>query len=159
MAYTSSALSFILENLNQTVVVTGAMVHFEEHQNDSVNNLLGALTVAGHYRIPEVTLFFNNKLFRGNRVRKSDTNDFETFSSPNFPPLANLNIDFEVRWADVLSPPPPGVPLSIFTELSNEISTFRIQPCLNVKMAEVLFLESKAVIIETYGMGNIPWKN
>ena len=65
---------------------------------------MGALTIAGHFKIPEVTLYFNNRLFRGNRVRKVDTNVFESFNSPNFPPLAKLNVNIEIQWDLILTP-------------------------------------------------------
>ena len=118
---------------------------------------MGALTIAGHYTLPEVTIFFNKKLFRGNRCKKIDLNKFDTFTCPNYPPLATLDVDFEINWDLILNQNEEE--FSIFTEMDSNISTFRIQPCLNIKMAEALFLGSKAVIIETYGMGNIPWKN
>jgi 60kDa lysophospholipase len=70
MAYTSSALSFMLENLNKTVVITGSQIPITELRNDAVDNLLGALLVAGPYLIPEVVVFFGNRLLRGNRATK-----------------------------------------------------------------------------------------
>lgn len=70
MAYTSSLLSFILENLNKTVVVTGSQIPLSELRNDAVDNLLGSLLVAGPFLIPEVVIYFSNKLYRGNRVSK-----------------------------------------------------------------------------------------
>lgn len=88
MAYTASALSFMLESLNKTVVVTGSQIPILELKNDAVDNLLGSLIVAGHYNIPEVTIFFHNKLLRGNRTTKESTSEMEAFTSPNFPPLA-----------------------------------------------------------------------
>ena len=85
---------------------------------------MGALTIAGHFKIPEVTLYFNNRLFRGNRVRKVDTNVFESFNSPNFPPLAKLNVNIEIQWDLILTPHEGD--LSVFTNLSENISTLRI---------------------------------
>ena len=85
LSYTASALSFMLENFNKTVVLTGAKIPLFEHQSDSVDNLLGALTIAGHYNIPEVCIYFNFKLLRGNRSTKENTGLFDTFSSVNFP--------------------------------------------------------------------------
>lgn len=71
MAYTSSALSYMLQDLGKTVVVTGAQVPMIEQRNDGQANFQGALLVAGHYTVPEVTLFFHNKLYRGNRTTKA----------------------------------------------------------------------------------------
>jgi lysophospholipase len=132
MAYTSSALSFLLEDLGKTVVrfhqshltgtsdqgsaqiVTGAQIPLSQLRNDAVDNLLGALSIAGHYIIPgnvknvisrrrflmmgrvfssECCLFFNHTLFRGNRVSKSSSHDLNAFTSPNLPPLVNGEFD------------------------------------------------------------------
>jgi len=70
MAYTASILSFMLENLSKTVVLTGSQIPIAELRNDAVDNLLGALLVAGPYLIPEVVIFFGNRLLRGNRASK-----------------------------------------------------------------------------------------
>lgn len=70
MAYTASVLSFMLENLSKTVVLTGSQIPIAELRNDAVDNLLGALLVAGPYLIPEVVIFFGNRLLRGNRASK-----------------------------------------------------------------------------------------
>ena len=108
MSYTSSALSFLLEDLGKTVIVTGAQIPLSQLRNDAVDNLMGALTVAGHFIIPgilavscpyiyfeypesllEVCLFFNHTLYRGNRVYKFSSNELNAFDSPNFPPLVH----------------------------------------------------------------------
>lgn len=73
MAYTSSVLSFMLENLNKSVVLTGSQIPLSELRNDAIDNLLGAMLVAGPYLIPEVCIFFGNKLLRGNRATKAST--------------------------------------------------------------------------------------
>jgi lysophospholipase len=70
LAYTASALSFMLENLTKTVIITGSQIPLMELKNDAVDNLLGALLVAGHFVVPEVSIFFANKLLRGNRSTK-----------------------------------------------------------------------------------------
>lgn len=93
MAYTVSALSFLIENLGKTVIFTGSQIPFCEVRNDAKDNFLGALTIAGHFVIPEVCLFFNNQLFRGNRVSKVNAVRFNAFSSPNLKPLAIVGVD------------------------------------------------------------------
>lgn len=98
MAYTASALSFMLENLNKTVVVTGSQIPLLELKNDAVDNLLGSLLVAGHFNIPEVLIFFSNKLLRGNRCTKESTCEMSAFTSPNFPPLGLMGVDFDIHW-------------------------------------------------------------
>ncbi|KAJ2338108.1 hypothetical protein GGF43_006953, partial [Coemansia sp. RSA 2618] len=77
MSYTAGALSFMLQNLGKSVIVTGSQVPIAEVRNDGIENFLGALTIAGHFVVPEVTLYFNNKLFRGNRCVKIDAMDFD----------------------------------------------------------------------------------
>merc|ERR1719502_2003242 len=102
MAFTASALSFMLENLSKPVVVTGAQIPISELRNDAVENLLGALLVAGHFEIPEVLLFFRSSLMRGNRTWKESSHNLQGFSSPNLPPLAAVGITIDVKWDNVL---------------------------------------------------------
>ena len=122
MAYTASALSFMLENLGKTVILTGSQVPLAEARNDAVDNLLGALTIAGHFIIPEVSLYFHNtvrcpsnlvlspllimrsrltisfllssrQLLRGNRTIKMSAVDFDAFKSPNFEAIVKVGIN------------------------------------------------------------------
>jgi lysophospholipase len=92
LSYTASALSFMIENLQKTVIITGAQVPMGEIRNDAVNNLLCALTIAGHYIIPEVLVVFDNNVMRGNRTTKTSASTFDSFRSPNFRPLGHLGI-------------------------------------------------------------------
>ena len=93
LAYTASALSFMLENLGKTVIVTGSQIPIFESRSDGRDNFLGAFIMAGLYNIPEVCVFFNNKLYRGNRTTKRSTGSLDAFYSPNSTPLANFGID------------------------------------------------------------------
>ncbi|KAL4693141.1 hypothetical protein H8959_016951 [Pygathrix nigripes] len=93
MAFAASMLSFMLENLQKTVVLTGAQMPIHALWSDGRENLLGALLMAGQYVIPEVCLFFQNQLFRGNRTTKVDARRFAAFCSPNLPPLATVGAD------------------------------------------------------------------
>nr|MCX3330584.1 asparaginase domain-containing protein [Bacillus pacificus] len=92
MAYTASALSFMLENLGKPVIVTGSQIPLAELRSDGQINLLNALYVAANYPINEVTLFFNNRLYRGNRTTKAHADGFDAFASPNLPPLLEAGI-------------------------------------------------------------------
>ena len=94
ISYTASSLSFMLENLNKPVVLTGSQIPILELKNDAVDNFLGALLIAGHYQIPEVTIYFGNKLLRGNRTTKISTSKLSAFDSPNFSPLAEIGVNF-----------------------------------------------------------------
>jgi len=102
MSYTASYLSFMLENLNKTVVITGSQIPLAELRNDAVDNLLGSLLVAGPFLIPEVVIYFGNKLFRGNRSTKVSSAHINAFSSPNFEPLAKFGVSFNIIWEKVL---------------------------------------------------------
>ena len=82
----------MLENLGKTIIITGSQIPLSEVRNDGVENLLGALTIAGHFIIPEVSLYFNNKLFRGNRSSKVNAVDFDAIASPNLPPLVEVPV-------------------------------------------------------------------
>lgn len=92
MAFTASALSFMFDNLDKPIIVTGSQIPLEALRSDGQTNLLNALYLAANYSINEVTLFFNNKLFRGNRTVKSHADGFDAFTSPNCPPLIDAGI-------------------------------------------------------------------
>ena len=104
MAYTSSALSFMLEGLGKAVVLTGSEYPLTMPYTDGVQNLVGSLMIAGWYgsTITEVTLFCCGKLFRGNRARKVNSSAFHSFTSPNFPPLATCAVDIKGNYFRVL---------------------------------------------------------
>ena len=95
MAYTSSALSYMLQNLGKSVVVTGSQVPLAQLRTDAIENFVGSLIMAGRYSksIPEVGLFFNNTLFRGNRTTKVNASGFGAFDAPNLPCLAKIGVN------------------------------------------------------------------
>ncbi|KAI8802797.1 asparaginase-domain-containing protein [Cladochytrium replicatum] len=156
MAYTASALSFMLEDLGKTVILTGSQVPLSEVRNDAVDNVLGALTIAGHFVIPEVGLFFNNKLFRGNRSSKVDAVDFNAFDSPNLRPLVQVGINIDVSWPDVFRPTAIS-PFRAHKKLNPNVATLRFFPGITQSTVRA-FLSSPiaGVVIETYGSGNAP---
>ena len=97
MAYTSSALSFMLQNLGKAVVVTGSQVPLAQLRTDAIENFIGSLILAGRYgsTITEVGLFFANTLFRGNRATKVNASGFAAFDSPNYQLLAKIGVNVE----------------------------------------------------------------
>ena len=99
MAYTSSALSFMLQNLGKAVVVTGSQVPLAQLRTDGIENFVGALIMAGRYgsTVREVGLFFDSRLFRGNRTTKVNASGFGAFDSPNLPPLAKIGVNVESK--------------------------------------------------------------
>ena len=108
MAYTSSALSFLLPSFGKPVVVTGSQIPITRTRSDGRQNLIGALQVAAGSQVQEVTLLFGEVLLRGNRATKVDASGLDAFDSPRFPPLARIGIDIVVNHA--LVRPPDGVP-------------------------------------------------
>jgi lysophospholipase len=159
LAYTCSALSFMLHNLGKPVILTGSQAPMLELQNDAADNLLGSLVVAGHFMIPEVCLYFNHKLFRGNRTTKIAASDFEAFDSPNSPPLAvTTSMRTQVAWDLVRRPTSLGS-FSIQTNLdTTHVACLRIFPGIKPEMMDaVLKLEGlRGLVLETFGAGNAP---
>ncbi|KAI9277638.1 asparaginase-domain-containing protein [Sporodiniella umbellata] len=156
MAYTASALSFMMEELGKTVIITGSQVPLTEVRNDAVENLLGALTIAGHFVIPEVSLYFGKKLYRGNRTSKISAVDFEAFDSPNLTSLVNVGINIDVNWPLILRP----THLSKFhvnTKLNPNVGSLRLFPGIsNSTIRTFLAPPLQGVVLETFGAGNAP---
>ncbi|KIY43530.1 L-asparaginase [Fistulina hepatica ATCC 64428] len=167
MAYTSSALSFMLEDLGKTVILTGAQIPLSQLRNDATDNLMGALLIAGHYIIPECCLYFNHTLYRGNRVSKVSSYDLNAFDSPNFPPLVNVGIDIVVNWNEVLRQTSLRKfhvhkvgqlrgPNAIY-RLSLRIVTLRMFPGIPASAIKAFCTPPvRGVILETFGAGNSP---
>ncbi len=159
LAYTCSALSFMLQNLGKPVVLTGSQAPMLELQNDATDNLLGSLIVAGHFMIPEVCLFFNHNLFRGNRAMKVSSSDFAAFASPNFPPLASItSLKTHVSW-EIIHRPAHIRPFSIQTNRAiNHVACLRIFPGIKPEMVDAVLKVPglKGLVLETFGAGNAP---
>jgi 60kDa lysophospholipase len=154
MAYTASALSFMLENLGKSVIITGSQVPLSEIRTDALDNLLGALTIAGHFVIPEVGLFFDNKLFRGNRCSKVNAMDFNAFESPNLLPLVTVGINIDVSWEDVWRPKRIAR-FKAHKNLNASVATLRLFPGITEATVSAFFAPPMAgVVLETYGSGN-----
>ncbi|KAI8846420.1 asparaginase-domain-containing protein [Chytridium lagenaria] len=156
MAYTASALSFMLEDLGKTVILTGSQVPLAEVRNDAVENLLGALTIAGHFIIPEVTLFFSHKLYRGNRSSKVNAFDLNAFDSPNFRPLVSVGINIDVNWADV-NRPTAIAKFRAEKRLNPSVAALRLFPGITEATVRAFLGPSiKGIVLETFGSGNAP---
>lgn len=156
MAYTASALSFMFENLGKPVIVTGSQIPLADLRSDGQANLLNALHIAANYPINEVTLFFNNRLMRGNRSRKSHADGFSAFSSPNLPPLLEAGINIELSTnvkvdekpsgdfkVNPITPQPIGV-ITMYPGISHEV------------IRNTLLQPVNAMILLTFGVGNAP---
>ena len=155
MAYTASALSFMLGGLDKPVILTGAQIPLERLRNDALSNLLGALGIAGHYRIPEVGLYFHHKLLRGNRCTKVDALGLDAFASPNLPALVDVGVDVSVNWSVVRSPPVGG--LTVQTSLNPHVAALRLYPGITRAVLEsFLSPPLEGLVLETFGSGNAP---
>ncbi|XP_070607606.1 60 kDa lysophospholipase isoform X2 [Erythrolamprus reginae] len=156
MAYTSSALSFMCENLGKTVILTGSQIPIYELRNDGRANLLGALLIAGQFVIPEVCLYFDNKLYRGNRVTKMDAGSFNAFSSPNLPPLANTDVDIIINWETIWRPDAMKK-FETQKNMNSNVGLLKLFPGITATAVRA-FLQSsmEGVVLETYGSGNAP---
>ncbi|MBN8613182.1 MAG: asparaginase [Deltaproteobacteria bacterium] len=155
MAFTASALSFMLEGLAKPVILTGSQIPLERLRNDGLDNFLGALGLAALYPIPEVTLYFHHKLLRGNRASKHDASHLDAFDSPNLPPLVRVGIEVEVD--EALALPRDERPFRVRTELSPHVASLRVYPGITAEvLANFLRPPLEGLVLETYGGGNFP---
>lgn len=156
MAYTASALSFMLENLGKPVIITGSQIPLAELRSDGQANLLNSLYIAANYPINEVTLFFNNKLMRGNRSVKSDADGFNAFTSPNFAPLLEAGINIKINRNVTLNKPTEG-PLKVHQITPQPIGVITMYPGISHEVIKNTLLQPvKAIILQTFGVGNAP---
>jgi len=155
MAYTASALSFMLEDLGKPVILTGSQIPLAQLKTDAVDNMLDALMLAGLFDVPEVGLQFHHRLWRGNRARKVDAVGLDAFSSANYPPLAEVGIDIEVDWEHVRPTPPRR--LCVRPHMNENVAALRLYPGLTAGVLEnFLRPPLEGLVLETYGMGNGP---
>jgi L-asparaginase len=164
MSFTASALSFMLEDLAKPVILTGSQIPLEETRNDAQHNLLTSLMILGrhHRRLPEVMVYFADRLLRGNRSTKVSAADFACFDSPNCPPLGRVGLDIDIDWSRVLAPrarSPETVPGPVHVvEMGDAtVAAFRIFPGLKPELlAAVLAPPVQGVVLECFGAGNAP---
>ena len=156
MAYTASALPFLLGGLRKPVIVTGSQIPLCEVRNDARENLITSLMLASQYDIPEVCLYFGGKLLRGCRSTKVSADGFAAFDSPNFPPLGTVGIDIAVQW-DLVRKPRGGKRINV-PELSRPVvSALRLFPGISPELlGNVLRPPLKGLVLEAYGVGNGP---
>lgn len=162
MAYSASALSFMLENLSKSVIFTGAQLPINTLRTDGKENLLTAIEIAaarenGKPVVPEVCIYFENKLFRGNRTTKVNAEHFNAFQSANYPYLARAGVDL-VYNREFIIYPEQEESLVVHREFSDQITIIKLFPGINRKYMDAIFAieDLQAVILETYGAGNAP---
>lgn len=153
MAYTASALSFMLENLDKPVILTGSQIPLSEVRNDAVDNIITSLWLCAHQSLKEVCIYFNQHLLRGNRSQKVSSEQFNAFDSPNFPHLASIGIGINLH--DELLLKPLDKPFRLQTITPHFIANFRLFPGFATDVLDyVLQQPLQGLILETYGAGN-----
>jgi L-asparaginase len=160
MSYTASALSFIMQNLSKPVILTGAQIPLIELRNDAFHNIVTSLMLAADYHIPEVCIYFNGRILRGNRSRKLKSTGFDAFDTPNFPRLGSVGINIELNTDLLLSRSKDGkFHLQPFE--AHSVAIMQMYPGLDAKMFNGVIKsdELKAIVVLSYGVGNPPDKN
>lgn len=162
MAYTASALSYLLENLNKPVILTGAQLPIGVARTDAKENFITALEIAAARLnnqpiISEVCIYFNSVLLRGNRARKSESVQFNAFESENYPVLAEAGVKIEYN-KPYIKHHHPNAKLIVHDKLDENVVILKIFPGISEKVIRsILGIEGlKGVVMETFGSGNAP---
>jgi L-asparaginase len=161
MAYTSSAIAFMLRNLSKPVVFTGAQLPISESRSDARENLITALEIAsaskdGRARVPEVCVYFDSELIRGCRAKKVESMHFDAFQSENYPSLATAGVSIDYN--DTAIQPVSGEGLSVWRKFDRRVAVLKLFPGITEEtVAGVVRTPNlKGLIIETFGSGNAP---
>ncbi len=162
MAYSASALSFILGNLAKPVIFTGSQLPIGTLRTDGKENIITSIEIAAAREkskplVPEVCIYFENRLYRGNRTTKINTENFNAFQSANYPPLAEVGISIKYNREAILYPL-ENKPLELNTAFDNHIAILKLFPGMNREFIDSILGISglKGVILETFGSGNAP---
>jgi L-asparaginase len=162
MAYTASALSFMFENLEKPVILTGSQLPIGTLRTDGKENFITAIEIAASKLnntpvVPEVCIYFENKLFRGNRSTKHSAKHFNAFISENYPPLAHAGIDIDYNYSAIHYPTLQGK-FKLHTSLCDDVIILKLFPGLSeYAMSSILSTPNlKGIVLETYGSGNAP---
>jgi L-asparaginase len=161
MSYTASALSFMLENLSKPVIITGSQLPIGDLRTDAKENLITAIQIAtlqtkNKSVISEVGLYFEYKLYRGNRTTKINAEHFNAFASPNYPELAESGVHLKINTPFLL--PKSSKKFKINTELDDHVAVIKLFPGINESvLSAILNIPNlKGIVLETYGSGNAP---
>lgn len=162
MAFTASALSFMLEGLSKPIVFTGAQLPISEARSDARENLITALDIAsakkdGEALVPEVCIYFDYELLRGNRSKKVESMQFDAFDSGNYPPLAKAGVKIDYNFS-VIREIDRTKTLTLHSKFDPNISILKLFPGINQNTVESILSTPnlKAVVLETFGSGNAP---
>lgn len=162
MAYSASALSFMLQGLEKPVIFTGAQLPIGVLRTDGKENLITAIEIAaardeGVALVPEVCIYFENKLLRGNRTIKYSAEHFNAFVSPNLPPLAEAGLQIRYN-RNIIRYPTVRRPLAVSGKFDTGIAVIRLFPGIRKETVNAVLGTAglRGVILETYGTGNAP---
>lgn len=162
MAYTASALSYMLEGLQKPVILTGAQLPIGAARSDARENLITAIEIAstrleGKPVVSEVCIYFDNFLLRGNRAKKVESVQFDAFQSENYPLLAEAGILIEYNFS-AIAPYPEEASLSFFKDLESNVGILKLFPGMHPQYVKgVLNIPGlRGLVLETYGSGNAP---
>lgn len=166
MAYTASALSFLLENIDKPVIITGSQLPIGQIRTDGKENLLTSIEIAaargedGLPIVPEVCIFFESRLMRGNRTSKINSEGFNAFRSFNMPSLAHAGIHIKYE-RQLIRYPKAGKPFKPHFLLDNNVMVLTLFPGIRREVVEACFAVKglRGVILKTYGSGNAPQKS
>ncbi len=157
MAYTASALPFMLQGIQKPVIITGAQIPLCEVRNDARENLITAMLIAANFAIPEVCLCFGSRLLRGNRAVKVDADGFDAFDSPNFPALGTVGIEIKINWDLVKPPSKSAEPVTVKAMRESPVAVLRLFPGIPAGIVHnVLQPPLRGLVLESYGVGNGP---
>lgn len=162
MAYSASALSFMLENLDKPVIFTGSQLPIGLLRTDGRENLITSIEIAAASEeekavVPEVCIYFDNGLTRGNRTTKLSAEHFDAFSSPNYPPLAQVGLHLKYN-KNLIRHPGKNKKLVVHKLFDNNVAILKIFPGINRNLVQAIIntKDLKGLIIETFGSGNAP---
>lgn len=159
MSYSASALSFMVDNLQKPIIFTGSQLPIGMLRTDGKENLITAIEIAAAYEddkaiVPEVAILFEDKLMRGNRTTKHNSEDFDAFHSYNYRELADIGIRIKYNYNRILKP--VNAPFRINTELDTNVCILKLFPSIGKGVVKSILSTPnlKGVILETYGAGN-----
>jgi L-asparaginase len=162
MTYSASALSFMLSGLDKPVIFTGAQLPIGVLRTDGKENLITAIEIAASYEdrlpvVPEVCIYFENRLLRGNRTIKYSAEHFNAFTSPNFPPLAEAGLQIRYN-RNIIRYPTIRRPLTISRDFDTGVAVLRLFPGIRQKIVHSVLTTPglHGVVLETFGTGNAP---
>jgi L-asparaginase len=158
MAYTASALSFMLEGLDKPVILTGSQIPLSELRSDGRDNLITSIMIASEGVAREVCLYFSARLLRGNRAMKMSADGLVAFDSPSYPHLAEVGITIKYNYSAILKGREGGLSYHPFAKVP--IGVLKVFPGIQFGLFEDIMTEKlSGIVLETFGAGNIPMGN